>query len=194
MDLLARSRELLEVYVKENPTDVNARLDLAATHHVMARLPLHVDGPDDAIATALEHAETALAVYRELGMLRDVGRVMETRARLFAKRGRIADAEAAFTTAMQLAEQLGDVTGVARMTAGLAELLAAAGTPRDALEMLASSIELNRQKRSPIGLVFDERVLEEVERALASKREREPALHEELARVRARLVAAIAAT
>jgi hypothetical protein len=123
-----------------------------------------------------------------------VARVTETIARLEARRGDARAARVAFTTAMRVADEVMDLTGLARITAGLAELLSAEGTPHEAIGMLASSIELNREKGSPIGLAFDERILEEVERAVAAMPRPDPVLIEELAQTRARLVAAIEAS
>lgn len=192
-EILARSLELLTARVEAAPADAASCADLADTHHLLARLPLHGEAGTsaDAIPLALAHARAAETAYQSLGMRRDMARVTETIARLEAKRGHMAEARAAFVTAMRLADEVTDLTGLARITAGLAELLSAEGTPRDALGMLASSIELNREKGSPIGLAFDERILDEVERAIASLPSPDPGLTEELARTRARLVSAI---
>jgi len=95
---------------------------------------------------------------------------------------------------MRMADEVADLTGLARITAGLAQVFTESGAPRDALGMLASSIELNLEKGSPIGLAFDERILGQVEAAIAEMPERDPAVEEELARTRARLVSAIEAT
>lgn len=192
-ELLGRSLELLTARVEANPSDLASRADLADTHHLLARLPLHrgADAADDAITSALVQARAAEVSYQRLGMRRDVARVTETVARLYAKRGDMVEARAAFAAALRIADDVTDLTGLARITAGIAELLSSEGTPRDALGMLTSSIELNREKGSPIGLAFDERILEEVERAVASMPSPDPGLAAELARARERLVAAI---
>jgi hypothetical protein len=123
-----------------------------------------------------------------------VGRAIDTRARLEARRGNIDAARAAFAAAFDVADEAGDLTGLARTTAGLAELFSSAGSPREALDMLGRSIELNREKASPIGLAFDERVLDEIERALGELAGGDLPLRDELVRVRRNLANAIEAT
>jgi tetratricopeptide (TPR) repeat protein len=197
-DLLDRSLETLVERAEDDPTDSTLVADLADTHHLLARLPLHgvIDAvrPDIAISKALEHCRKAKATYEKLGWKRDLARVVETSARLEAKRGNTTKAREAFESAMRIADEVTDLTGLARITAGLAQVFTESGAPRAALGMLASSIELNREKGSPIGLAFDERILAQVEDAVREMRERDPAVDEELARTRQRLVSAIEAT
>lgn len=190
-ELAGRSLDLLSGLVKDAPNDGSMRADLADTHHLLSRLPLHEPGApsDGAITTALEHAASAEKAYRALSMRRDLGRVRETTARLEAKRGRVDAARAGFEAALRLADEAADLTGLARITAGLAELLAASGKPHDALGLLASSIELNREKASPIGLAFDERALSRIEDAASGSRDED--LAAEIARTRARLTRAM---
>jgi hypothetical protein len=193
-DLALRSLALLTARVKEAPTDGAARADLAATHHLLARLPLHgatEASTPEAVATALGHAADAEAAYRALGMKRDVGRAIETRARLEVKANKATAAHAAFEVALRIADECADLTGLARVTAGLAELLAGAGKARDALGLLASSIELNREKASPVGLAFDERALARIEDAIFALPERDAELATELKRTRDRLTRAM---
>lgn len=197
-DLLDRSLEILVERVEDDPTDTSLAGDLADTHHLLGRLPLHgiIDTarPEPAISKALEHCRKAKATYDALGRKRDLARVLETTARLEAKRGNTSKAKEAFENAMRLADEVADLTGLARITAGLAQVFTESGSPHDALGMLASSIALNLEKGSPIGLAFDERILGQVEDAIAGMPERDPAVDEELARTRARLVSAIEAT
>jgi tetratricopeptide (TPR) repeat protein len=192
--LAIRSLDLLGARVKEAPTDAAARADLAATHHLLARMPLHgppANATPEAIDAALAHVADAEREYRTLGMRRDLGRATETRARLEAKRGHMDTARLAFEAALHLADDAADLTGLARVTAGLAELLTAAGNPRDALGLLASSIELNREKGSPIGLAFDERALAQIEDAAFALPVPDTNLVAELARTRERLTRAL---
>ncbi len=193
-ELAGRSLDLLSALVEDAETDAAARADLADTHHLLARLPLHAPASeitDDVVTAALDHADAAETAYRALAMRRDLGRVRETTARLEAKRGHVDAARAAFEAALRLADEAADLTGLARITAGLAELLASAGKPRDALGLLASSIELNREKASPVGLAFDERALTRIEDAVRALPLPDDELAAELVRTRARLTAAI---
>jgi hypothetical protein len=124
-------------------------------------------------------------------MKREVGRALETRARLESRAGHESAARAGFEAALRLADECADLTGLARVTAGLAELLAGAGQPRDALGLLASSIELNREKASPAGLAYDERALARIEDVIGAMRVPDTELATELARTRDRLARAL---
>jgi hypothetical protein len=189
-----RSLALLTARVKEAPTDTVVRADLAATYHQLARHPLHGstdDGGGEARERARVHASDAEAADSALGMKREVGRALETRARLESRAGHESAARAGFEAALRLADECADLTGLARVTAGLAELLAGAGQPRDALGLLASSIELNREKASPAGLAYDERALARIEDVIGAMRVPDTELATELARTRDRLARAL---
>lgn len=196
IELLQRSLELSMRRLERRPSDTVAQADLAETRHILARLPLHArveNGPGGlSLVTALEHARVAEEIFTALGRRRDLTRVMETIARLEAKRGERDTARRFFNVAMKLADEMGDITGLARITAGLAELLASEGSPRAALAMLSSSIELNRSKGSPIGLAFDEQLLHAIERATRDRGQPiDQELADELRSTRDRLVRAI---
>ena len=197
-DLLERSLEILVERMTERPDDLELAANLADTHHLLARLPLHgvLDSSraDHGVSKALEHCRKAMTTYERLGRKRDLARVVETTARLEAKRGDVPKAKEAFETAMRLADEVTDLTGLARITAGLAQVFTESGAPRDALAMLTSSIELNREKGSPIGLAFDSRILAQLEDSITAMPDRDPVVEQELTRTRKRLAAAIEAT
>lgn len=193
-DLAERSLALLRGRVEDAPDDRTASADLTATHHLLARMPLHGSVEDvtpAALASAMDHVTRAEAGFRALGMKRETGRALETFARLEALAGNEAGARVRFEAAMQLANECADLTGLARITAGLAELFADAGRPRDALGLLASSIELNREKASPVGLAFDERALAHIEDVIAAAGVPDVELVNDLARTRDRLERAL---
>ena len=137
--------------------------ELAETHHLLARLPLHArirPGREaDAFTMALDHARIAEESYRDLGLPREMGRVWETMGRLELARGQLDGAVDRLASALQLQSQTGDLTGLARSTAALSEVLVRDGKLRQAIELLGDSIMLNREKGSPIGLAFNRRAL-----------------------------------
>lgn len=167
-DALLDALRIFASRCEEAPSDERATVDLADTHHLLARVALHEPSKDD-LEPALDHARAAEDAYARLGFRRDVARVWETMGRLEARRGHLGRARDRFTAALQVEDASADLTGIARATAALAEVLAAAGDPTEAVDLLASSIELNREKGSPIGLAFDARALERVTRALVGR-------------------------
>ena len=185
-DALLDALRIFAARCEEAPSDERATVDLADTHHLLARVALHEPSRDD-LEPALEHARSAEDAYASLGFRRDVARVWETMGRLEARRGHLARARDRFSAALQVEDASADLTGIARATAALAEVLAAAGDPAEAVELLASSIELNREKGSPIGLAFDARALERVTRTLEGRGEIEADVRARLARTADRL-------
>ena len=158
--LLSRSREIFEKQSSDDPVTI---LELAETHHLLARLPLHArirpGREQDAYDMALDHAGIAEQNYSELGRSREIGRVWETMGRLELARGRLDEAMERLASALQLQSQIGDITGLARSTAALSEVLVKDGKLREAIDLLGDSILLNREKGSPIGLAFNHRAL-----------------------------------
>ncbi|MFN7954314.1 MAG: hypothetical protein U0610_21490 [bacterium] len=163
-----RANHLLEesrgVFARLAADDAEARIELAETDHLIARLPLHVrprpGRADDAVEMGLRHARDAERRYRELGATREVARVWETMGRLELHRGASAAAAEHLTRAVEVQSEVGDMIGLARSSAALAEVLAAGGRLADAIAVLGDSVELNSQKGSPLGLAYNRRALE----------------------------------
>ena len=161
--LLERSRELFEGRLQANADDVVALEELAETHHLLARLPMHASirpGREaDALAMSLEHAQAAERAYQRLGEHQELARVWETMGRLALQHGQHAAAQQRLSAALTSQQQLGDVIGAARSTAALAELCRVTGRLADALTLLDNSIRLNLEKGSPLGLAVNRRAL-----------------------------------
>ena len=169
--LLTRSREVFEAAERRAPQDPLVRRELAETHHLLARLPLHArlraGREGDAFSMALDHALIAEQYYEGLARRRELGRVWETCGRLELRKGRVDRAAERLERALKLQRELGDATGLARTSAALADYLLAAGRPGDALQALAGSIAFNIDKGSPIGLAFNRRALAGLRHAIA---------------------------
>jgi tetratricopeptide (TPR) repeat protein len=167
--LLLQSRDLFERVLRTHPDDSVALGELATTHHLLARLPLHTqirpDREADAYAISFDHALMAESTYERLRQPRELARVWETMGRLELGRGRLEAAQGRLLTALQLQKQLGDVTGLARTTGALAEVYIASHQLNEAARLLNDSVELNFEKGSPIGLGFNRRVLEMLQQA-----------------------------
>lgn len=158
--LLSRSRAIFEKQTSDDPVTV---LELAETHHLLARLPLHArirpGREQDAYVMGLDHARIAEGNYRDLDRSREIARVWETMGRLEMARERVDQAMERLASALQLQSQIGDITGLARSTAALSEVLVKDDKLREAIDLLGDSILLNREKGSPIGLAFNRRAL-----------------------------------
>jgi tetratricopeptide (TPR) repeat protein len=161
--LLERSRELFEGRLRTHAEDPVALEELAETHHLLARLPMHAPirpGREaDAFAMSLEHAQAAERTYQLLGERQELARVWETMGRLELQRGNQEAAQQRLSAALASQQQLGDVIGAARSTAALAELYRMTGQLADALALLDNSITLNFEKGSPFGLAVNRRAL-----------------------------------
>lgn len=161
--LLEESRRIFERIASQS-SEATALLELAETHHLLARLPLHVAARPGREADAMElgrsHARDAEALYKRLGATRELPRIWETVGRIELRAGRLDRAVTNLTAALEAQRQIGDILGLARTTAALAEALAAAGQLGDALLLLGESIALNQAKGSPIGLSYNRRTLE----------------------------------
>jgi tetratricopeptide (TPR) repeat protein len=161
--LLERSRELFEGLLSSNADDAVALEELAETHHLLARLPLHAPirpGREaDAFAMGLEHAQAAERTYQRLSERQELARVWETMGRLELQRGQHVAAQQRLVAALTSQQQLGDVIGAARSTAAMAELYRLTGRLADALALLDNSITLNFEKGSPLGLAVNRRAL-----------------------------------
>lgn len=167
--LLMKSRELFEALLRSMPDDVIAVRELAATEHLLARLPLHTQmrsGREaDAYAISLNHALAAESAYERLQQPRELARVWETIGRLELGRGRLDAAQGRLLTALQLQKRIGDVTGLARTTGALAETCMAGNRLSEAATLLADSVALNFEKGSPIGLAFNRRAFDALQQA-----------------------------
>lgn len=165
--LLGESRHVFEERAHRDPT---AKIELAETDHLLARIPLHVAArpgrEDDALAAGLDHAIAAERAYDELGMRRERARVWETMGRIELERGKLDRAGRHLSKAVEEQGALGDLIGLARTTAALSSVLAATGRVEDALTLLGDSITLNTEKGSPIGLAFNRHALGVLEREL----------------------------
>ncbi len=184
--LLSRSRE---VFSKVALTFPPARLELAETEHLLARLMLQARARPgrerEAFRLGFEHAQVAEEVYGELGDNHHLGRVQETLGRLELGLGHLEAAEKRLAKARRIQEELGDGVGLARTSAALGELLATSGNAPAALQLLAESIEFNLEKGSRAGLAFNLQSLREMSTRLP------PALHAAARDLERRLVAGL---
>ena len=159
--LLERTRD---VFAGLAAQDESARLEMARTDHLLARLLLRAPPREgraqDAIALGLEHAERAAEVFTEQGRRLDLGRAEETLGRLYHAAGKASDAARHLVQAGRLQRALGDGIGLARSAAALSELLGAVQQPEAALELLSESIEMNALKASSQGLAFNRQGLD----------------------------------
>ncbi|WP_438019661.1 hypothetical protein WMF18_11565 [Sorangium sp. So ce315] len=158
--LLTESRRVFEERARVDPV---ARVELAETDHLFARIPLHVAArpgrESDALSMGIDHALAAERTYKQLGDTRELARVWETIGRLELRKGRLDRATQRLTAAIEAEEALGDLIGLARSTAALAEVLSAKGLHRQALAVLAESVAMNLEKGSPVGLAYNRRAL-----------------------------------
>ncbi|MGK3981783.1 hypothetical protein WME99_02010 [Sorangium sp. So ce136] len=158
--LLTESRRVFEERARVDPV---ARVELAETDHLFARIPLHVVArpgrESDALSMGIDHALAAERTYKQLGDTRELARVWETIGRLELRKGRLDRATQRLTAAIEAEEELGDLIGLARSTAALAEVLSAKGLHREALAVLAESMAMNLEKGSPLGLAYNRRAL-----------------------------------
>ncbi len=163
-----RAHGLLEasrrVFAARAEVDASARLELADTDHLIARLPLHVAArpgrESDAAAFGLRHASDAERTYGALGRPWDRARVWETIGRLELMRGRIDQAIDSLERAAALQQRLGDALGLASTVEALARSLNSAGRPEVALSLLYDSLALNAEKGSVQGVGFLKRTTE----------------------------------
>jgi tetratricopeptide (TPR) repeat protein len=171
--LLEESRQLFEGRLHAQPDEVVAIKELADTHHLLARLPLHASirpGREmDAYMMSLEHARAAELAYQRLGQHEQLARVWETMGRLELQRGQHTAARERLSAALDLQQQLGDVIGLARSTAALANVCGMTGRLSEAVALLADSINLNFQKGSPLGLAVNRRAVEALVRTAAQE-------------------------
>jgi tetratricopeptide (TPR) repeat protein len=168
--LLEQSRQLFEGRLRTNADDVVALEELAETHHLLARLPMHASirpGREaDALAMSLEHAQAAERAYQGLGEHQELARVWETMGRLALQHGQHAAAQQRLSAALRSQQQLGDVIGAARSTAALSELYRVTGRLAEALALLDNSIRLNLEKGSPLGLAVNRRAFSTIVEAV----------------------------
>lgn len=175
-----RAHGLLEasrrVFASRAENDPVARLELADTDHLIARLPLHVAArpgrESDAAGFGLRHASDAERAYGELGRPWDRARVWETIGRLELMRGRVDHAIDGLERAAALQQRLGDALGLASTVEALARALTAAGRPEVAISLLYDSLALNAEKGSIQGVGFLERTIEALTESLPAEARR----------------------
>ncbi|WP_437801523.1 hypothetical protein [Sorangium sp. So ce693] len=188
--LLIEARRTFEERARVDPS---ARVELAETDHLFARIPLHVPArpgrESDALSMGLDHALAAERAYKQLGDTRELARVWETIGRLELRNGRLDRATQRLTAAIEAEEAHGDLLGLARSTAALAEVLSAKGLHREALAVLAESMVMNLEKGSPLGLAYNRRALNALVPNISLQGEEA----EELRKLAAQLAAAEAA-
>ena len=106
--LLERSRELFKGRLRTNVDDVVALQELAETHHLLARLPMHASirpGREaDALAMSLEHAQAAERTYQGLGEHQELARVWETMGRIALQHWQHAAAQQRLSAALRSQE------------------------------------------------------------------------------------------
>ncbi len=163
--LLERSSAIFESMRQRNSGDRVAARELAQTHHLLSRMPMHAGicpGDEErAHRTGLAHAARAAMLYHELEDAREAARVWETMGRLEMSLGELDKAQDYLGRALLVQRRLSDVTGLARTSAGLSDLLLQRNEHDEALTLLAESASLNARKGSPRGLVFNLRALDE---------------------------------
>jgi len=159
--LMRTSREIFE---ERAETDPEARIELAETDHLLARLPFHLGARPGletmAIETAIDHGERAAAAYEALDRIPELARVWETLGRLELARDQLETAAERLLEAVAVQQKIGDVLGLARTTAALSDGLARADRIPEALSLLADSIELNMRQGTPLGLAHNRHALE----------------------------------
>lgn len=170
--LLEQSRQVFESMRERDASDEVAARELAETHHLLARIPMHAqirEGEESrALTVGLEHAARASRLYQQIQDNRALARVWETMGRIELNLGRLDAAEEHLGRALFIQRKLGDVTGLARTAAALSELLLARDEHAAALSLLAESSALNARKGSPRGIVFNLRAFDELAQAISA--------------------------
>ncbi|MCY1067339.1 tetratricopeptide repeat protein [Nannocystis sp. RBIL2] len=179
LQLLRQSRKVFDPHVNSDPV---ALRELAETEHLFARLPLHAQlraGREaEGFEMGLDHARAAERAYRDLGEVRELGRVWETMGRLELRAGRTETAKQRFDAAAEVQTQLGDLTGLAQTTEGLSQVLALLGRDAEAVTLLRDSVVFNRDKGSPLGLQRNRSAFTELSERLAQRAEHAAGLQE----------------
>lgn len=169
--LLTQSEKLFEDVLSKAPGDRMAVEELAETHHLLARMPLHAGirpgREEEAYSISLSHAHEAERTYRLLGQQRELTRVWETVGRLELQRGQLEAAQERLAPVLNLQQKIGDMMGLARSTAALADVFIQTDRLEEAATLLANSITFNFQKGSPLGLAFNRRAFETLEKAVS---------------------------
>lgn len=167
---LKRAHQLLDasrtVFAQHAESDPTARLELAETDQLIARLPMHVTLTASearfAVATALHHAAAADQGYGALDMAWEQARVWETIGRLLLMRGDTAAAMTRLKATARRQQQLGDALGLAATVEALAKALSAHGEHADAIDMLRDSVALGAEKGSARALAQIAATLDEL--------------------------------
>jgi len=172
LQLLRQSRKVFDPHADTDPV---ALREVAETEHLFARLPLHAQlraGRElEGFAMGLDHARAAERAYRELGEVRELGRVWETIGRLELRSGRTEAAKERLDAAAEVQTQLGDLTGLAQTTEALSEVLMLLGRDAEAVTLLRDSVVFNRDKGSPLGLMQNRRSFTGLSERLAQRTE-----------------------
>lgn len=168
--LLARSREVFTKLADVYPV---ARVELAETEHLLARLLLHATAKPghavDVLNLGVARGRAAEAIYKDLSDAQQLGRVWETLARLELRLGHVDAAARLLGDSQRLQLEIGDAIGLARSSAAASDVLVAAREYPRALELLSESIELNALKRLHAGLEFNLATLRQLEEQLPSE-------------------------
>jgi len=154
--LLRESREFFEARGVDDPV---ALRELAETDHLFARLPLqvrmHMGQEEAGYVMGLDFALAAERTYKALDDVRELARVWETMGRLELKRCRVQQARERLEAAVAAQTRIGDLMGLATTTEVLSQVLAWCGRNAEAVRLLRDSVVFNRDKGSPLGLMFD---------------------------------------
>lgn len=167
--LLRESREFFEARGVDDPI---ALRELAETDHLFARLPLsvrmHMGQEEAGYVMGLDFALAAERTYKALDDVRELARVWETMGRLELKRCRVQQARERLEAAVAAQTRIGDLMGLATTTEVLSQVLAWCGRNAEAVKLLRDSVVFNRDKGSPLGLMFDRGAFTALSSRLAS--------------------------
>ncbi len=159
------------------PDEEVDRREVAETLHLMASLPLVVAARPgmqaEALARAQAHAADAEAIYQQIGMQRELGRVWQTRGRLARRAGDATAARDHLNRAARVQLGLGDAVGLAATTEAMAGLLGDRHDDAEALRMLVDSVRLNHGKGSPRGLALNRRTLKALAEGMSEEQRAE---------------------
>ncbi|MBV7328822.1 hypothetical protein KFU94_11285 [Chloroflexi bacterium TSY] len=128
-------REGLE---SSRPQSDNEPVDMYVMFHNNLAYHLHLQGDP----TAREHAETALALARERGVLSALPYLLSTNGEIALSRHEVDTAEAYFQEGLTLAQQFDAPERIAGLTANLGLVAKERGEKKRALELLQTSLTL----------------------------------------------------
>ena len=147
LQLLRQSRQAFDARGHDDPI---ALRELAETEHLFASLPLYAQlrpgREQEGYAMGLDHAVAAERAYRELGEVRELGRVGRRWVGSSCDAVQLEPATQRLEAAVAVQNQLGDLTGLAQTTEALSEVRAACGRDAEAVTLLRDSVVFNRDK------------------------------------------------